>query len=72
MRVIALIGKSEAAAFPRSRSSGDTVGSSTVCGEILITEIDIEKNHIFRRNWGLFRDRRIDLYKELLTLDGKN
>ena len=40
--------------------------------EILIAEIDIEENHIFRRNWGLFRDRRIDLYKELLTLDGKN
>ena len=40
--------------------------------EILIAEIDIEENHLFRRNWGLFRDRRIDLYKELLTLDGKN
>lgn len=40
--------------------------------EILIAEINIEENHIFRRNWGLFRDRRIDLYKELLTLDGKN
>ena len=39
--------------------------------EILIAEIDIEKNHLFRRNWGLFRDRRTDLYKELLTLDGK-
>ena len=40
--------------------------------EILIAEIDIEKNHLFRRNWGLFRDRRTDLYNELLTLDGKN
>ena len=40
--------------------------------EILIAEIDIEKNHLFRRNWGLFRDRRTDLYSELLTLDGKN
>ncbi len=39
--------------------------------EILIAEIDIEKNHLFRRNWGLFRDRRTDLYKELLTLDGE-
>ena len=38
--------------------------------EILIAEVDIEKNHLFRRNWGLFRDRRTDLYKELLTLDG--
>ena len=39
--------------------------------EIIIAEIDIEENHLFRRNWGLFRDRRIDLYKELLTLDGE-
>ena len=40
--------------------------------EILIAEIDTEENHTFRRNWGLFRDRRTDLYSELLTLDGKN
>ena len=40
--------------------------------EILIAEIDTEENHLFRRNWGLFRDRRTDLYNELLTLDGKN
>ena len=39
--------------------------------EIIISEIDIEDDHLFRRNWGLFRDRRIDLYKELLTVDGK-
>ena len=39
--------------------------------EIIIAEIDIEEDHLFRRNWGLFRDRRVDLYKELLTLDGK-
>ena len=38
--------------------------------EIITAEIDIEENHLFRRNWGIFRDRRIDLYKELLTLDG--
>jgi len=40
--------------------------------EILIAEIDTEENHLFRRNWGLFRDRRTDLYNELLTLDGKD
>ena len=39
--------------------------------EILIAEVDLEKNHLFRRNWGLFRDRRTDLYEEILTLDGK-
>ena len=39
--------------------------------EILIAEVDLEKNHLFRRNWGLFRDRRTDLYEEILSLDGK-
>ena len=39
--------------------------------EILIAEVDLAENHLFRRNWGLFRDRRTDLYQELLSLDGK-
>ena len=39
--------------------------------EIILAEIDTEENHLFRRNWGLFRDRRTDLYKEILTLEGK-
>ena len=39
--------------------------------EIIIADIDTEDDHLFRRNWGLFRDRRTDLYKEILTLDGK-
>ena len=39
--------------------------------EIITAEINLEENHLFRRNWGLFRDRRTDLYKELLTLDGE-
>ena len=38
--------------------------------EVIIAEIDTEENHLFRRNWGIFRDRRVDLYEELLTLDG--
>ncbi|HIO32454.1 MAG TPA: N-carbamoylputrescine amidase, partial [Candidatus Nitrosopelagicus sp.] len=37
----------------------------------ITAEINIEEDHLFRRNWGLFRDRRVELYKELLTLDGK-
>ena len=40
--------------------------------EILIAEVDLAENHLFRRNWGLFRDRRTDLYQELLSLDGKS
>ena len=39
--------------------------------EIIMAEIDTEENHLFRRNWGLFRDRRPELYKEILTLNGE-
>tara|TARA_Y100001960_G_C14652431_1_gene816613 strand:+ start:100 stop:969 length:870 start_codon:yes stop_codon:yes gene_type:complete len=38
--------------------------------EVITAEIDLKDNHLFRRNWGIFRDRRVDLYSELLTLDG--
>ena len=38
--------------------------------EVIIATIDTVENHLFRRNWGIFRDRRVDLYEELLTLDG--
>jgi len=39
--------------------------------EIILADIDTEEDHLFRRNWGLFRDRRTDLYKDILTLEGK-
>ncbi len=39
--------------------------------EVIIAEIDTEENHLFRRNWGLFRDRRPELYKEILSLNGE-
>ncbi len=39
--------------------------------EIILADVDTEEDHLFRRNWGLFRDRRTDLYKEILTLEGK-
>ena len=39
--------------------------------EIIVAEIDTEENHLFRRNWGLFRDRRPELYREILSLNGE-
>jgi len=39
---------------------------------ILISEVDISRNQATRASWGLFRDRRPELYKTLLTLDGAN
>ena len=39
--------------------------------EVIFADVDTEDNHLFRRNWGLFRDRRPELYREILTLNGK-
>ena len=39
--------------------------------EIILADINTKEDHLFRRNWGLFRDRRTDLYNEILTLEGK-
>jgi len=37
---------------------------------VLTARFDIEANRRARLEWGVFRDRRIDIYGELLTLDG--
>ena len=34
-------------------------------------DIDIEKNRAQRYSWGLFRDRRPELYRPLMGLDGQ-
>lgn len=39
---------------------------------ILTAELDIEEIRDYRRSWGVFRDRRPDLYATLLTLDGEH
>jgi N-carbamoylputrescine amidase len=39
--------------------------------EILVATIDLEEAESFRRTWGIFRDRRPDLYKPILNLSGK-
>ena len=38
---------------------------------ILVHTFDLQEIAIYRREWGVFRDRRPDLYKPLLTLDGR-
>ena len=38
---------------------------------VLTAMIDLEEVRLYRRSWGVFRDRRPDLYGSLLTLDGK-
>jgi N-carbamoylputrescine amidase len=37
---------------------------------VLVRELDLEAVRIERMNWGLYRDRRPEMYHELLTLDG--
>ena len=39
---------------------------------IIYSEFDLRAIEDERRGWGVFRDRRIDLYSPLLTLDGVN
>lgn len=37
---------------------------------ILVAHFDLEKIKSKRQSWGVFRDRRPELYKVLLTTDG--
>lgn len=39
---------------------------------VLFAEFDLDKIKSKRSSWGVFRDRRPELYKVLLTLDGSN
>ncbi len=51
--------------------TGEKLAEAPRAGEAVITAtFDIEENRRARVNWGVFRDRRVDLYRELLTLDG--
>jgi len=40
--------------------------------EFIAATFDLEANREMRANWGVFRDRRPDLYRPLLTLDGSS
>ena len=37
---------------------------------VLIADIDVEANRAMRAAWGLFRDRRPELYGAITSLDG--
>lgn len=53
-------------------SRGEIVAQASHDGEeILSAELDFAENAKTRAEWGLFRDRRPDLYAPLATLDGK-
>lgn len=37
---------------------------------VLLATVDLDEAAKYRTNWGMFRDRRPDLYREVATLDG--
>lgn len=37
---------------------------------VLVAQFNLDEIKSKRHSWGIFRDRRPDLYKVLLTLDG--
>ncbi|MNR52383.1 hypothetical protein D3C85_1722250 [compost metagenome] len=38
---------------------------------VLVAEFDLDQLEIQRIEWGIFRDRRPDLYKKIATYDGE-
>ncbi|MCL7037002.1 hypothetical protein MKW94_018257 [Papaver nudicaule] len=52
--------------------TGEIVASANAVDEdILVAEFDLDMIKLKRQSWGVFRDRRPELYKVLLTLDGQ-
>lgn len=69
-------GKSEITFYGNSFIAGPTGELVEIAGDkeeaILIAQFDLDQLKSKRCSWGIFRDRRPDLYKVLLTLDGSN
>ncbi len=52
--------------------TGNMVESADRISEAILTHtFDLDYVRLYRRDWGVFRDRRPDLYGPLLTLDGR-
>ena len=79
------VGKERAEHYNGGVTEIDFYGNSFICGptgemlacavkedpKIIIQCFDLDQIQKQRRSWGLFRDRRPELYRTLLTLDGK-
>lgn len=51
---------------------GEILAEAETDGEaVVLAKLDLEAWRIQRAGWGLFRDRRPELYRSLLTLDGR-
>jgi N-carbamoylputrescine amidase len=54
-----------------SNHLGELVCEADRESENIIThQFDLDEIALYRRDWGVFRDRRTDLYGEILSLDG--
>jgi len=52
--------------------TGGIVVSAARDGEAVLTaEFDLDAVRHYRENWGVYRDRRPDLYRRILSLDGR-
>lgn len=70
------VGRSSEITFYGSSFIADNTGAKIAeAGEseeaVLTARFDLERNRRMRIEWGVFRDRRPDLYGGLLTLDGE-
>ncbi|GLU19172.1 hypothetical protein SLE2022_354350 [Rubroshorea leprosula] len=69
-------GKSEITFYGNSFIAGPTgeivKAADSTEEAVLVAKFDLDKIKSKRQSWGVFRDRRPDLYKVLLTLDGNN
>ena len=51
---------------------GEILAQASTSEEVILyADLDLQAAQAFRASWGFFRDRRPDLYKPLLTLDGR-
>jgi N-carbamoylputrescine amidase len=69
-------GKEVALTFYGSSFIADHTGALVECADrdseaVLTATIDLDAVSEYRRSWGVFRDRRPDLYGTLLSLDGQ-
>ena len=52
--------------------TGGVVASAGRDGDAVITaDFDLDAIRRYRQNWGVYRDRRPDLYRRILSLDGR-
>jgi N-carbamoylputrescine amidase len=52
--------------------TGEKVAEADRVSETVLTaSFDLDEIRRYRRSWGIFRDRRPDLYDPILSLDGR-